>query len=52
MNAIMPKIAMAIQTFTSHNFFSTTFNESFQEYPDFTWIYLLMMACWTEYGLP
>ena len=30
----------------------TTFNESFQEFADFTWIYLLMTACWMEYGLP
>ena len=30
----------------------TTFNESFQEFADFTWMYLLMMAYWMEYGLP
>ena len=30
----------------------TTFNESFQEFADFTWIYLLMTACWMEYGPP
>ena len=30
----------------------TTFNESFQEFTDLTWICLLMMACWMEYGPP
>ena len=30
----------------------TTFNKSFQEFTDFTWIYLLIMACSMEYGPP